>query len=164
MLCTPTNVTYIGNHWRTFVGLQAFSLLNSISSSSVFTCLQNLTCSSVINVTYGIHTSGVPQFVWKVLAITNGGNPVSWKQTVWGLESTISSIFPLNNPIGPHYTGNPSLFQFCVPVWYPFYAPKQTLHDIDNHFRTSAGLQAFSLLNPVTLFSLFTCPQNLTCS
>ena len=70
----PRNVTHIGNLYSTFVALGAISLLNPFDLFPNLACPQNLIRSLVMDENWGIHTSGVSQYVCKVSTITYGRN------------------------------------------------------------------------------------------
>ena len=74
ILFIPINVTHIYKHFSTFVALRAISLLNPIHLFPNYACPQNLIRSLVMDENWGIHTSGVSQYVCKVSTITYGRN------------------------------------------------------------------------------------------
>ena len=74
IICISSNVSHIGNLFSTFVALRAISLLNPIDLIPNFACPQNLIRSLVMDENWGIHTSGVSQYVCKVSTITYGRN------------------------------------------------------------------------------------------
>ena len=74
ILFIPINVTHIYKHFSTFVALRAISLLNPIHLFPNCACPQNLIRSLVMDENWGIHTSGVSQYVCKVSKITYGRN------------------------------------------------------------------------------------------